>query len=761
MADSNPTGIERLLTPVADWIARHSRVLAAAALVSVVIPLVWLRRLEIDNTIEAWLLKKSAQYQRYQQFLGTFGSEEYVIAAMQTEDPLSAESLERQSRLAARLEKVPGVGGVLSLPQFAAAVWPGRKDWADEARRTPFLQDLLLGPDPRTVGVLAWFRRAEAPADRNRTVEDIEAAVREASRPGFEPRLAGTPLVNVALNRTCARNVVRLVPLAFAVSTAVLALMLRTAGRVAAPLLAVIVAVVWTVGLMAMAQVSLNMVSVALPPLLLVLVLSNGIHLASRFGDNLELATRSAQRAMDGGGGAGGHAGVHSEVRAAGPALRQAAVQRTLRELIRPAFLTSATTAVGFGSLAICEMQPVSELGWFAAIGIMIGLVVNLLVVPGVLSAVGGRAARGRSASADHWSSRTGTAMARFWWIVVPAGVVAAGLCAAGIWRIHVETDVLKFLPSDCPVKRDYEWINEHLTGFYTVEIEARTDPDHEDAVLDAMDRVTAALANRPDVARTIHIGQIVPFIERVLVSGVTGSGQETEKFLKDVSGRFRRRVGQAVALRLSVIARGREGFKVTDLVDAVAREARAAYPASAPVVVTGIVPLLKQAESELVRTQVNTFALAAGVSLLMIGLLYQSLRALVASILPNVLPTVGTFALMAVLGIPLDVATVMIASVAIGIAVDNTIHFLARYQDARRAGRSAEQGAAQAFAKAGRAMVFTSAVAAAGFGMLSFSSFRPLADFGVLTGIAMITALVGDLLVTPATARLVNLWGP
>jgi hypothetical protein len=579
---------------------------------------------------------------------------------------------------------------------------------------------------------LAWFRRSKDPADRNRTVEAIEAAVRQEAGPDFQPHLAGTPLVNVALNRSCAENIVMFVPLALAVSVAVLALMLRNLARIVAPLLAVVSAVTWTMGLMALAGVPLNMVTVALPPLLLVLVLSNGIHLASRFADHL-----------------------------AALGDREAAVRQTLRELIRPAFLTSFTTSVGFGSLVVSEMEPLADAAKLAAAGLMFGLVFNLLVVPGVLSALQRSAAPRGPSLMHHWTSRTGAAISRSWWIVVPVALVATGLGALAISRIVVQSHVLKFLPKDSLVTRDYTWINDRLTGFYTIEIEARTAPEHEDQVLDAMDRLTAALAARRDVSRTIHMGQIVPFIERVLLIGrLEGTDPETERFLADVRQRFRQRADGQVALRLSVIVREHEGIVVTDLVDVTVREARETLPASAAVGITGIVPLLKQSETALIRTQIRSFALAAGISLVLIGVLYRSWRAFLASILPNVVPIVGTFALMALRGIPLDVATVMVASVAIGIAVDDTIHFLACYQDARREGKDAAASTAAAFTKAGRAMVFTSVVAAAGFGMLSLSSFRPLADFGVLTGIAMLTALAGDLFVLPATARLVNLWG-
>ncbi len=734
MVQSDTTAAERLLAAAAEWIARHCRPLALVALFSVALPAWWLRDLETYNDIESWLLQDTPEYDEYQAFLDTFGSEEYVIAVATMEDPFSEEAIERQDRFADRIEALEGVDGVLSIPRFARSVWPEGTDWRAEAAETPFLHDLLLGRDGKTVGILAWFRPVETKHDRRRTVEAIEAIAGEESAPGFELRLAGTPLVNVALNRTCVRDLTLLVPLALAVAVAVLVIIFRTAAQVLAPLLAILATVTWTAGLMAATGATLNMVTVTLPPLLTVLVLSNGIHLSSRFADHLAASDD-----------------------------RREAARQALRELIRPALLASVTTAAGCASLMVAEMQPVWEMGRFAAIGILIGLAMNLAIVPGVLSALPWRA-KSTSRRWKHWSSRTGRTMTRWWWLVVPAATVVVAGCAIGISQITVEPHVLRFLPKNSEVKRDYQYINEHLTGFYTVEIEARTELEHEDKVLDAMDRLAESLGKRPDVARTIHIGQIVPYIERAYLMG--SAGGEAGRFMNDIRGRFRQAGDERVTLRQSIIIREHQAIKVRELVDAATeqanrkmREAFQETPAQADVTITGIVRLIKQAELGLVRTQIKSFSLAAGVSLLIIGLLYRSVRAFGAAILPNLLPVVGTFALMATLGIPLDVATVMIASVSIAIAVDDTVHFLERYQAARREGKDAADSAAEAFAKAGRAMVFTSIVAAAGFAILSFSSFVPMANLGILAGIAMMTALAGDLFVLPATARLVNLW--
>jgi hypothetical protein len=129
------------------------------------------------------------------------------------------------------------------------------------------------------------------------------------------------------------------------------------------------------------------------------------------------------------------------------------------------------------------------------------------------------------------------------------------------------------------------------------------------------------------------------------------------------------------------------------------------------------------------------------------------------AALLPNLLPIFCLFASMALLGIPLDAATVMIAGVAIGIAADDTIHFLSCFRRERQSGADGPEAIRRTFEKAGAAITFTSVVAAAGFAILLLAEFKPIQYFGLLAGLTMITAWIGDVFVLPACVTTLRLW--
>lgn len=338
------------------------------------------------------------------------------------------------------------------------------------------------------------------------------------------------------------------------------------------------------------------------------------------------------------------------------------------------------------------------------------------------------------------------------------SAVAAAGfaLCFAAVGRINVESNVLKFLSPASKTAQDYAFVAEHLTGLYTLELVVLADEADEELAMQEIAALAGEIESRDDVARVNTASRFQP--QTALAGGARLASVQEPPLLAELRGGFRREADDKVALRMSMLATPMASNDSARLVEAIREEARD-LPERLKWYVTGVVLLLNEAQDSLVQTQIQSFGLAAGVVLVMIALLFRSWRAAVASVLPNLLPVGITFGIMALAGIDLNAATVMIASVAIGIAADDTIHFLARYQQELGDATAPPEAAERTLSAIGREMGFTSVVAAAGFSVLCFGQFRPLIHFGLLTGVAMIVALGADWFVLPATARLVRLW--
>ena len=341
---------------IADFITAHAGLGAVVVLVSLIVPAWMLPRASIDNSISVWTRSDSHAARQYEQFIQRYGSDEFVLAAFETPDPLSDAALAEQEHLAAALRKIPGVQDVLDLPETLAMMKRFAPAAATQPARDPLIRNLLLSADGRTAGMVAWLSPLHGPDARRKVVAAIQSAAAAAEKPNFRVHLAGTPLMNVELDLASAREARTLLPVAAVVAIVALVLMLRSFSGVVACVVGVSASVLWTVGLMVLAGRAMNMVTLTLPSLLFVLGMSPGIYIASRFQSHLpdEPAARDAMRA-------------------------------TLRPLVLPILLAGVTTAVGFGSLMISSMAPVRDLGIFAAGGILIAVACNLLVVPGLL----------------------------------------------------------------------------------------------------------------------------------------------------------------------------------------------------------------------------------------------------------------------------------------------------------------------------------------------------------------------------------------
>lgn len=718
---------------LAKIIARHCRAGMVLLAVSSIIPLYFLPQARIDNSIEVWLQRDSVAFQDYRKFLDRYGSDEFVVLAGQMDDPLGDESLATQRKLAEAFSKIDAVDDVVDLPRICRMLWSDRPGWQGQARENEFLRNLLLGPDGATMGMFIFLKPMKGPQARRRTVEAIESTAEKIAQGRFEPHLAGTPLMNVALDRGSKLAAAKFMPLAIGISILALALALRSATAVLAVMCAVAVAVAWTVTVMVMTGRTFNMVTVVLPSLLFVLGLSNGIHLALRF----------AYHVADSGS-------------------RDAAVLATIRELLRPVFISSATTAAGFSSLMISQMAPVAEFGLFAAIGMGIAFVCNIIIVPAVLSVLHGKTGVTHRFRADHWTARPGTALARHATIVVPVATVLLAISAIVATGAQTESNVLKFFPDHSRIARDYAFVSDRLTGLYTVEVDVETAKADEATTLAAIGRLADTLADRPEVARVDHLGKFLPLFasaSAAVVDRGASATVEAATFATMITKRYRHEDDGRVSLRVSVLVRAMGSGDFYSLLDFIRGQARQTLAPATNWQVTGVVSLLNDVQRCLVDTQIKSFAIAAAMVIAMIGIFFRSLRAAAASLLPNLLPIVGVFAVMAVTRIPLDAATVMIAGVAIGIAADDTIHFLARYRDERRRHLDTFGAIEATLAKIGRAVVFTSLVAAAGFTILCLADFRPIVYFGLLTGVTMLTAMAADVFVLPACIRIVRLW--
>lgn len=725
----------------------RNRVLKASALGAIILfaagipALYFALGLRVDNRIEQWLDKEGVIATDYSRYRDLFGSDEYVVAAYTARPFFSEEALDVQLAVLENLETIPDVLRVYSIPGVFRDRFGNEHPEAleEDFSSTGFYKDLLISRDGTVAGFLIETAQPEEAEGRRVLMDAIRAALAPMHEYGYEIHLAGPPLLNVVLDETSGKEARRIFPLAFVCAVVGLAILLRSIRATAVAVICACWSVLLTLGLMGVSGRPLTMVTSVLPSLLWVLALSNMVHILHRYRL---------------------HHRVFPEP--------QEAMFRALKDTTFPCALASLTTAFGFLSLGVANMIPVRELGIFAAIGMLLSLGVILSLGPWLVILLKIPPSRREQSATNPLAARITAQVARHAWKIGAIAVFLIILSALTASYIQVESDPLTFLSEDSMTVTDYNFVGSRLTGYYSLELVLHLDREWLDSTYwPYLENIRQELETAPGVIRVLSP---LDFLKKLnqwnhdfdpAFYTLPENREAAETLLEELDEVDRKEWGQLVAgtgdvVHLSALINvmdSRNFNKITDKANNLLQK----LPPGMGGFCTGVVYQLVSAQASLVQSQLRSIALAFCLIFICIFAGLRSWRLTLVSFLPNVLPLFTAFTVMTLCGIPLDAATVMMASVALGIAVDDTVHLLSIYQRNRKLGRTPRRAVESALSEAGSAMAITTMTACIGFFTLMRSSFVPIAWFGMLSGIAMFVALAADIFMGPALLLLRN----
>lgn len=717
-------------------------------------PFLLLPRLGVDNSPETYFPVGAETVQFERELRERFPHDQVIVGMFEPPDPYSDEFLTALSDAVRALQRNPLVDRVLSpmtLDQVRASedgflVEPVLSERIAKGldageRRERMLEDrfapgLIVSRDGGAIALIVRPKALEDSFGRAELERAFLDAVREAGIELYMTALSGIVPLEVAQLRSMVRDTVVFVPLIMALGLALTAWLFRRWLAVVTTAVATGAVAGATVGMLILAGQPYTLISAILPPLMSALTVALLIHWFNAL-------THAAARGLTG----------------------RERVARALREIARPALFTALTTAAGLASLMLSPIRPVGAFGAAGAAGVMLVCAVVLLLFPPLFA----RWDRGNWATRGGGIRRLDRAIARLRnmgmrrapWVLAGAAITLAAALAQ-IPRIEVETDLFRFFGPDHPISVSTERIQDRLTGVTTLEIvldaphrDALTDPARLVAVRDLQDRIEAL----PQVDRAVSMVDLIEEMhwgfhgEDPAYRTVPDSANLISQYLLIYDGidlheyvdrDFRR---TRIVLNLDV-----HGARAINAVmDAIDEEIRSNPPADLEVTIAGFGRLFGDQEALLIEGQVRGLFGALVLIFALMAAQWRSAGAAAIAMVPNMAPVVLIFGLMGVLGIWLDMATAMIASVTIGIAVDDTIHFYDGYRRRLAAGASRVQALARSYQYAGRAVIATTIILAGQFAILGASQFVPTVEFGLLTAFGLVAALVFDLLVLPA----------
>jgi len=689
----------------------------------------------------------------YRHFKKTFGSEEMILVVAKADSVFAPDTFAKLGALAEAISKIPGVTRVLSLPGI-------KKDMDLTSRWTP-------GEFREIIAPIALFNRNFLSQDQKTTVfsvilDDVPdktpviQAIEQLLK-GENGTLSlyqiGMPLVSRALAAYTESDFQKLPPVTFVIMALVLLCLFRDVRSVLIPAGSVLFALVWTFGMMAWSGTPLSLLTMIVPIFLIAVGTAYCMYILSAYRSETEVSGSSKE-----------------------------AVYGCFIHLRFPTVLAVITTVIGLASLMLNQIHSIRAFAAFSCLGLLSMLVMLLYAVPAAL-AVLPLPRKGRDKSLNRGGPVNSFLekivhlnIKRRKWVL--AAVLLVSLVAIfGITRIHVETNPVGFFKKSTPISRNFEDIAKQTSGSFPVNVvlNARVEGYFEDpAHLAQISKIQDFLNGLDGVDKTVSLADFLklvnyatgqykkemyvlpeePFEVRMVINSFkTMLGQEMFQRFMDPE------MKQANILLRTHVSGSRDFLALKQrIIDFLKDQFGEHFDAH----VTGFGIVISQSSQLLTEGLVKSLSLTLVLIIAAMSLLFLSAKVGFMAIVPNLFPIVISFGLMGWLGIELSVATSLIASIAIGLAVDDTIHYLVRYNHEFKKDLDKDRALRDTIYGVGRPIIFTTLAISLGFSVLIFSHFKPTAVFGLLMVATMVASLGGALLILPSVmlhVELVTAW--
>lgn len=579
----------------------------------------------------------------------------------------------------------------------------------------PSLSDASSGfisKDHQTAGLLVTLQAEQSREDRLKMLNTLR--IEAPKQIDGTVRVVGLPLLKERVANHISRDQSVVIPLSILVMTVMLAGLFRRAAGVALPMAVVGMSLISTLGFYAACGFQLNSITSLLPPVVIVLSVSVAVHLFDAWNHAINTGTRGDE-----------------------------AIRSAVSNVWKPCVFTAAMTAAGLLSLCFSPVPAVRLFGIFSAAGVTLSVFFAFSIFPVALGWVKARPSHGKITLMSrflhcltHWTGR------------YPAAILTVALLISlvSLWSgssIENNTDLIRFFKKSDPTYIAYADVNRTLGSVRALDLLVqRTDAAAFNplADLEPLDRFVENVGNIPDVVR---VDSIVDFFKREPTSPAVDAQPLIDRFMAD----------EGKIIRVQVHLDDIGSARAADICNQIQIDAQAILGEGWMVQPTGAYYQMVRDSNQLVSTLVKSFAMTLAIVMASTCLLFRSIRVLIPAFIPNILPIIWGAGLMGALGIDLSTGTAMVAAVVIGLAVDDTIHYLHHFQAFRHL--PIREATRSTTLRIGSALTASSIVLVGGFWMGAFGSFIPTNTFALLTGCMMVSALFCDLLVLPAYLNL------
>ncbi len=765
----------------------------------------------VDTSTEALFFKDDPEMVKYDQFRDQFGRDEIVIVAIKTPEVFSIPFLQKLRVIHGELKKnVPHLNDITSLVNVTAVRgekdeliieelmedWPGKEadmnDYIDfiKAYAMPhqLYRNYLLSEDGKFTAIIlesdVYFGLSDQSASSdmdadfetpnetgetdeeitdfeenssgesgNRKLNDVEKSAfvakileitQKYDNEDFQIYVAGGPVLSFSINKRMQKDVPRFTVLAVITIFFLLFVLFRRVSGVLLPLIVVILSMISTLSLFAIFGRPFTVITQIIPSFIISVGVCASVHLLAVFYRRL-LSGASKEDSM---AYAMGHSGL-------------------------AIVMTSMTTAGGLLSFSGAKIAPIADLGIFAASGVMLALLYTLLLLPALIAIFPVRRKEEKRNYSVIFFDRMligagNFATRRPWFVLTLTGVILV-IAAYGVAQLRFSHNPVAWFPKDDPFPNSVKVIDKGLKG--SMVLEAVVDTKQKNALFqpDVMNRLEAfnrAAENITEsnifIGKTISVADTLKQIHKSLNANddefyriPQDSELIAQEFIlfenggtDDLENLIDSQYSKA---RITMKLPWEDANAYTGIQKKIISQLEKTFQGVGTVTITGMIALLTRTIYNVIVTMMSSYIIAGVVITVMMILLLGNLKYGLISMIPNLLPVIIAMGLMGYTGMTLDLSNILIGSIIIGLAVDDTVHFFHNFRRYYMNTGNVKFAVQETLLTTGRALLFTSLVLASGFFLFVASDMINLINFGLIASLAIATALLADIILAPA----------
>ncbi|MDH7913373.1 efflux RND transporter permease subunit [Winogradskyella sp. SYSU M77433] len=610
----------------------------------------------------------------------------------------------------------------------------------------PFYDNFLFNAETKTIRTAIYLKKdiVNTPARKDFIIDVLEEKIKDfKDKNNLDVRVSGMPYIRTLNSQNIVDEIPIFIGAALFVTSLIFFFFFRSFRATFISLIVVCIGVMWTFGIIGLLGYEITVLTALIPPLIIVIGIPNCIFLINKY---------------------------QHEVKSHGNKVRS--LQRVITKVGNATLMTNVTTASGFATFILTESKLLKEFGIVASLSILAIFILCLLIIPIIYTFL----PYPKERHLEHLNKRWIGGFVD--WIermvkhrkitIYATALVLIILSMIGLNQIRISGSLIEDMPQDKQFFKDIRFFEDEFNGIMPLEIMVDTKRKKgvmKLATLKRINELEELINETPELSRPISVVSLVKYSKQAYYNGnpkyyQLPTSQENSFILSyaknsnsdvDLLKNFVDSTGQYA--RITTFMKDIGTDKMERIEENIQNKITKLFPEERyEVTMTGKALVFQKGTKYLVRNLVISLTLAIVLISLFMAYLFRSFRMIIVSLIPNLLPLLVTAGLMGYLGVPIKPSTILVFSIAFGISVDDTIHFLAKYRQELQANHwKIRKSVYAALRETGVSMFYTSIVLFFGFSVFTISSFGGTVALGALVSITLLFAMLSNLLLLPS----------